>query len=222
MAHAGSVHVAVIPLRVPRTRADSSWERTHVFVVGTASVAYLSISWRARPSTRDTLSHRRARAVASAFLEVAGAPSKRAPLQTSSSPSLESESSHGRQEPFREHTITSCMGGGWTVRRRGGVCRTHAPLARAQRHFLRTPWCDRARGAFRPVRGVSAGFLMAHGALPWPRMISFHIVYVHGRLIQQFGSVMPPMPVANATNGTTEPVVLEAMMSIKEDVAPRW
>ena len=30
------------------------------------------------------------------------------------------------------------------------------------------------------------------------------------------------MPVANATNGKTEPVVLEAMMSIKEDVAPRW
>ena len=84
------------------------------------------------------------------------------------------------------------------------------------------PWCDRARGAVRPVRGVSAGFLMARGALPWQSMISFHIVYVHGRQIQQFGSVMPPMPVANATNGTTEPVVLEAMMSIKEDVAPRW
>ena len=166
--------------RVPTHRGSA---RTSVWWSG-LSVVGVSINIF-RPSTsanidpRPIVTSQRARLRLSLFRS-SGAPSKRAKLQTSSSPSLESESSDGQQEPFREHTTSSCLGSGWTVRRRGGVCRTHAPLRPRAAPLFANPGAIARAARFDPSKASVLAFLMAHGALPWPRMISFHIVYVHG------------------------------------------
>ena len=120
MAHAGSVHMqsshCACRTRVPTHRGSA---RTSVCVVVGIDrvVSYLSTSFgppRQPTSTRDTLlSHRSARAFASPFFEVVGAPSQRA---------VADELEH--------------------LPRIGILARSTGALSRAHYHFVHGRWLD--------------------------------------------------------------------------------